>query len=75
MDNDALLDRAATRRVLRRASELAHADLASTDPDGLDDQTLVGAAVEAGIPERDVRRAVAVERLGRGSGPSPVCRA
>ena len=59
-----LLDRAATRRVLRRATELAHTNLVLDDPDRLDGQTLVEAAVEAGIPEREVRRAVAVERLG-----------
>ena len=34
------------------------------DRDRLDGQTLVEAAVEAGIPEREVRWAVAVERLG-----------
>ena len=40
------------------------------DPDRLDGQTLVDAAVEAGIPEREVLRAVAVERLG----PAPAHR-
>ena len=59
-----LLDRAATRRVFRRATELAHTNLVLDDPDRLDGQTLVEAAVEAGIPEREVRWAVAVERLG-----------
>jgi hypothetical protein len=65
VETTGLLDRAAVERVLRRASELA-----GTDPDdplelgAIDEQTLVVAAVEAGIPAPAVRRAIAIERLG-----------
>ncbi len=70
VQDDVLLDRAATRRVFRRATELTHANMVLDDPDRLDGETLVDAAVEAGIPEREVRWAVAVERLG----PAPAHR-
>ena len=65
MDANALLDREAAERVLRRASELAGVD--ADDPlalGAIDEHTLVVAAVEAGIPAQAVRRAIAIERLG-----------
>ena len=65
METTGLLDRAAVERVLRRASELAGID--ADDPlelGAIDEETLVVAAVEAGIPAPAVRRAIAIERLG-----------
>jgi hypothetical protein len=62
MDAAHQLDRAAARRVLRRASA---AEPAVHDPaEQLDPETIVAAAVDAGIAETEVRHALAVERLG-----------
>jgi hypothetical protein len=59
------LDRDAVRRVLRRAVELEGAGArALPDVDGIDAESVVAAAVEAGIAEDAVRRSLAVERLG-----------
>ena len=52
-------------RVLRRASELAGAEPDEALPLGaIDEEVLIAAAVEAGIPASAVRRAIAIERLG-----------
>ena len=65
MDGSGPLDRAAAERVLRRASELAGAEPDENLPlGGFDEEVLVDAAVEAGIPAGAVRRAIAIERLG-----------
>ncbi len=56
------LDRDVVTRVLRRASELA--DDGARPVDGIDEEALVEAADEVGIPVDAVRRAIAVERLG-----------
>ncbi|MET0145066.1 MAG: hypothetical protein ABW328_09815 [Ilumatobacteraceae bacterium] len=63
MGDGASLDRAAATRVLRRASETA-GDASLVDVDVIDEQTLIAAAGEVGIPVAAVRRAIAVERLG-----------
>jgi hypothetical protein len=60
------VDREATRRVLHEASAADgawHADWPIGD-EALDVETVVAAAVDAGIAESAVRRALAVERLG-----------
>ena len=59
------LDRDAVRRVLRRAVAL-EGDGAGQVPDaeGIDADSIVAAAIEAGIPESAVRRSLAMERLG-----------
>jgi hypothetical protein len=63
------LDREAVRRVLRRATALADADLPTpVDVDGIEPENLVAAASEVGIPEDAVRRALTVERLGSPPG-------
>lgn len=62
MDAAHQLDRAAARRVLRRAS--ASAPPAELDAEHLDPETIVAAAIDAGIAEADVRRSLAIERLG-----------
>ncbi|WP_116998376.1 hypothetical protein [Desertimonas flava] len=67
MVDDVRLDRATARRVFQRASAADGPDRrdgASTDVDRLDDETVVAAAVEAGIDPAEVRRALAFERLG-----------
>lgn len=70
MANQHRLDRATTRRVLRRASaaeveRVAGAASDGPDPfDTIDVETVVAAAVDAGIAEAEVRRAIAIERLG-----------
>ena len=58
------LDRDAVGRVLRRASQLAGdgSDVPSI-VGGIDEQALVEAAAEVGIPTAAVRRALALERL------------
>ena len=60
------LDRDVVTRVLRRASELA--DDGTPPVDGIDEEALVEAADEVGIPVDAVRRAIAVERLGPAPG-------
>lgn len=67
MTDDMRLDRAATRRVFRRASASDGAGAwsgASAEGDRFEDETVVAAAVEAGIDPAEVRRALALERLG-----------
>ncbi len=58
------LDRDAVGRVLRRASELADDGLSTLPlPGVVDEQALVEAAAEVGIPAAAVHRALAVEQL------------
>lgn len=56
------LDRDAVDRVLRRASELAGSD--DEPSDGIEPAALIAAAADVGIPERSVRRSLAIERAG-----------
>jgi hypothetical protein len=59
-----LLDREAVGRVLRRAGELTDDPRDGLwDPGGVSERALIDAAVEVGIPEAAVRRALAEERL------------
>lgn len=62
MTEDMRLDRATTRRVFQRASGAVRSD--EVPADRIDGETVVAAAVEAGIDPAEVRRALAVERLG-----------
>lgn len=63
---DDRLDRATTRRVFRQASASDSRGPVgdAVDADEFDDDTVVAAAIEAGIDPAAVRRALAVERLG-----------
>lgn len=59
-----MLDRDAVGRVLRRASELAEEGSGAMPPPGVvNEQALVEAAAEVGIPAAAVHRALAVEQL------------
>jgi hypothetical protein len=61
------LDRSAVSRVLRRASEETELGAGGTtlpELGAIDEQALVAAAVEVGIPAAAVHRAIAIERLG-----------
>lgn len=59
------LDRAAVSRVLRRANDLTDgAPTTLPDLGAIDEEALVAAATEVGIPAAAVHRAIAVERLG-----------
>lgn len=74
MSDEHRLDRAATQRVLRQASTADGARLDALAPyddaGRFDAETVVAAAVDAGIAETEVRRALAVERLGDAPAPA-----
>ncbi len=57
-------DQDAIERVLERASKLAEPDTPTPEPDSLDEQTVIEAALEAGIPSHATSEALAVERIG-----------
>ena len=64
MPDQESLDEETIDRIMRRAAELANQDT------GVDAESLVAAAVEAGIPPDSIRLSVALDRLG----PTPEAR-
>lgn len=65
------LDHDAVERILRRATELSPDE---HERPAIDQDALVEAASEAGIPVDAVRRSIAIERLGPTSGPATLDR-
>jgi hypothetical protein len=64
MTDELSLDRDEVERILRRASELAHAAEPRDPTNRVHESALLAAADEVGIPVEAVQRSIAVERLG-----------
>jgi hypothetical protein len=74
MTERADLDTAAVNRVLRRASEASNPSCPLTGSQGMSEEAVLAAALEAGLPEEAVRLALAEERLPAAPTPSRVDR-